>query len=120
MKHKSQSMNDILFMQGLAYNWSMAQSVLKVRFVPDLRNPKTELLTMPKGLRTPHLYFKDSCLTNFGCMILFQRFLQQAQTALDDSEIFKILQRNAEYLPSNLILALLYAIMAGLRKINKT
>lgn len=75
---------------------------------------------MPKGLRTLRLSFKDTHLTHFGGMILLQRFCSKLRLRWWIQNSVKIPQRNAAYLPSDLILALLYAIMAGLRRINKT
>lgn len=75
---------------------------------------------MPKGLRTLLLSFKDTHLTHFGGMVLLQRFCSKLRLRWCIQNSVKIPQRNAAYLPSDLILALLYAIMAGLRRINKT
>lgn len=75
---------------------------------------------MPKGLRTLHLSFKDTHLTHFGGMVLLQRFCNKLRLRWLIQNSVTIPQRNADYLPADLILALLYAIMAGLRRINKT
>jgi hypothetical protein len=75
---------------------------------------------MPKGLQKLDLSFIDTHLTHFGGMILLQRFCSKLKLRWLIQKYVKISQRNASYLPSDLILALLYAIMAGLRRINKT
>src|SRR5512139_1127786 len=75
---------------------------------------------MPKGLQTLHLSFVDTHLTHFGGMILLQRFCSKLKLRWLIQKYVKIPQRNISYPPSDLILALLYAIMAGLRRINKT
>lgn len=75
---------------------------------------------MPKGLRTLHLSFNDTQLTHFGGMVLLQRFCNKLKLRWLLQNFVKVPQRSAGYLPSDLILALLYAIMAGLRRINKT
>src|SRR3972149_5980361 len=75
---------------------------------------------MPKGLRTPRLTFIDTPLTHFGGMVLLQRFCNKLGLRRLLQRSVQISQRNADYLPSDMILALLYAIMAGLRRINKT
>jgi hypothetical protein len=75
---------------------------------------------MPKGLRTLYLSFKDSSLTHFGGMILLQHFCNKLRLRWLIQNFVKIPQRKTEYLPSDLILSLLYAIMAGMRRINKT
>ena len=53
-------------------------------------------------------------------MVLLQRFCNKLRLRWLIQNFVKVPQRNADYLPSNLILAILYAIMAGLRRINKT
>ena len=75
---------------------------------------------MPRALRTLHLSFHETHLTHFGGMVLLQRFCNKLRLRWLLQNRVKIAQRNANYLPSDLILALLYAIMAGLRRINKT
>lgn len=75
---------------------------------------------MPKGLRTLRLTFIDTHLTHFGGMVLLQRFCNKLGLRRLLQRSVQISHRNADYLPSDMILALLYAIMAGLRRINKT
>lgn len=75
---------------------------------------------MPRGLKILRLSFKDTNLTHFGGMILMQRFCNKLRLRWHIQNFVKIPQRNADYLPADLIIALLYAIMAGLRRINKT
>ena len=75
---------------------------------------------MPKGLRTLRLSFHDTHLTHFGGMVLLQRFCSKLRLRYQLQHAVKVPQRKGEYLPSDLILALLYAVMAGLRRINKT
>jgi hypothetical protein len=75
---------------------------------------------MPKGLQTLHLSFIDTHLTHFGGMVLIQRFCNKLRLRWLIQKYIKIPQRNADYLSSDLIIAILYAIIAGLRRINKT
>ena len=75
---------------------------------------------MPKALRTLRLSFRETHLTHFGGMVLLQRFCNKLGLRRLLQQWIRIPQRNADYHPSDLILALLYAIMAGLRRINKT
>src|SRR5438876_5258754 len=75
---------------------------------------------MPKALRTLRLSFRETHLTHFGGMVLLQRFCNKLGLRRLLQQSIRIPQRNADYHPSDLILALLYAIMAGLRRINKT
>jgi hypothetical protein len=75
---------------------------------------------MPRGLRTLRLAFVETHLTHFGGMVLLQRFCNKLRLRWLIQNHIKMPQRHADYLPSDLLLALLYAIMAGLRRINKT
>jgi hypothetical protein len=75
---------------------------------------------MPKGLQTLHLSFKETRLTHFGGMILIQRFCNKLRLRWWIQNFIKVPQRNTNYLPCDLILALFYIIIAGLRRINKT
>jgi len=75
---------------------------------------------MPKALRTLSFSFRETHLTHFGGLVLLQRFCQQLQLRWRLQNYVKVPQRNADYAPADLILALLYAIIAGLRRINKT
>jgi len=75
---------------------------------------------MPKGLRKLRLSFTDTHLTHFGGMILLQRFCNKLKLRWLIQKYVKVDQRNADYLPSDLILSLLYVIMGGFRRINKT
>ncbi|HXJ93713.1 MAG TPA: IS1380 family transposase [Terriglobia bacterium] len=71
-------------------------------------------------MRTLRLAFAEPHLTHFGGMVLLQRFCNKLRLRWLIQNHLKVPQRQADYLPSDLILALLYAIMAGLRRINKT
>jgi Transposase DDE domain group 1 len=53
-------------------------------------------------------------------MVLLQRFCNKLGLRRLLQRSLPVPRRNADYPPSDLILALLYAIMAGLRRINKT
>ena len=75
---------------------------------------------MPRALRTLRLSFQETHLTHFGGMVLLQRFCNKLGLRRFLQQSLRISQRNADYHPSDLVLALLYAIMAGLRRINKT
>jgi len=75
---------------------------------------------MPKGLRKLRLSFTDTHLTHFGGMILLQRFCNKLKLRWLIQKYVKVDQRNADYLSSDLILSLLYVIMGGFRRINKT
>jgi len=75
---------------------------------------------MPRALRTLRLSFCETHLTHFGGMVLLQRFCNRLGLRRRLQQSLRMSQRNADYHPSDLILALLYAVMVGLRRINKT
>jgi len=75
---------------------------------------------MPKALRTLSFSFDEKHLTHFGGLVLMHRFCQQLQLRRRLQRQIELPQRNADYRAADLILALLYATIAGLRRINKT
>jgi hypothetical protein len=75
---------------------------------------------MPRALRTLRFSFEDTHLTHFGGLVLLQRFCQTLQLRWRLQNYVKLPGRDPEYASADLILALLYAIVAGLRRINKT
>lgn len=75
---------------------------------------------MPKGLRTLCFSFNDEHLTHYGGMVLMQRFCNRLQLRHRLQRYVPMAYRNEDYRPSDLILALLYSLMAGLRRINQT
>lgn len=75
---------------------------------------------MSKGLQTLHFSFDEPSLTHFGGMVLMQRFCQQLQLRRRLQRAMRRPPRRSEYLPADLTLALLFAIIAGLRRLNKT
>src|SRR5437867_811396 len=75
---------------------------------------------MPKALRTWSFSFEDTHLTHYGGLVLFQRFCQKLQLRRRLQRQVRISQRNADYVPADLLLALIYAVAVGVRRINKT
>jgi hypothetical protein len=75
---------------------------------------------MPRALRTLRFSFEDTHLTHFGGLVLLQRFCQKLQLRWRLQNYVQLPGRNSDYASVDLILALLYAIIAGLRRINKT
>lgn len=75
---------------------------------------------MASGLRTWQFAFDQAGLTHFGGLVLIQRFCQKLRLRWRLQKYVQIPWRAGDYQPSDLILALLYAIIAGLRRINKT
>jgi len=75
---------------------------------------------MPKALRTLSFSFDEKHLTHFGGLVLMHRFCQRLGLRRLLQRQVELPQRNADYRAADLILALLYATIAGLRRINKT
>jgi hypothetical protein len=75
---------------------------------------------MPRALRTLTFSFAESHLTHFGGLVLLHQFCKRLKLRWLLQNRVRIPQRNADYLPADLILALLYAMIAGLRRVNKT
>ena len=75
---------------------------------------------MPKGLRTLRFSFNEPCLTHFGGMVLIKRFCNRLGLRRRLQRQVPIPGRVGNYHPSDLILALLYALIAGLNRINQT
>ena len=77
------------------------------------------LHVMPKGTRNIDVLFEGSHLTHFGGMVLIHRFCKSIFLKKRLQEFMR-LPANQGYHPSELILALLYAIIMGMKRINKT
>ena len=75
---------------------------------------------MPRALRTLSFSFQDTHLTHFGGLVLLQRFCQKAQLRWRLQNYVRLPQRNGDFTCADLIWALLYAVSAGRRRINKT
>src|SRR3989338_4096802 len=75
---------------------------------------------MPKFTRKIDFAFDESHLTHFGGMWLIQRFCHKLGLRHLFQKYLPPLQRNSDYHPSDLILALMFGIIMGLRRINKT
>lgn len=75
---------------------------------------------MPKGLQKFNFSFEESNLSHFGGMWLIQRFCKKLMLKKHLQDHVRFFQRNNDYHSSEIILALLYSIIMGLRRINKT
>jgi hypothetical protein len=75
---------------------------------------------MPKGLRTLRFSFDEPHLTHFGGMVLIQRFCKQLHLRHRLQRSVQLPHHGGDYLPADLILALLFTIIAGLRRLNRT
>jgi len=78
------------------------------------------LCHMPKGLRKIEVSFEEPRLMHFAGMCLIQWFCQKLG-------LRRLLQRHLrpgprcrEYHPADMILAILYAIIAGMDRVNET
>jgi len=77
-------------------------------------------LAMAKGLQTLGFSFDEAHLTHFGGLVLVQRFCQRLQLRRRLQRSVRLPHRRGDYRPADLLLALLLAIIAGLRRLNKT
>lgn len=76
---------------------------------------------MPKGLENIALAFSEHQITHFGGLILLQRFCNhhlKLRKQFHDSINFH--HREGTYQPYDLILFILYAIIIGMKRINRT
>lgn len=75
---------------------------------------------MPRGTRKIAFAFDQNHLTHFGGMWLIQRFCQRLRLRARLQQYVRIPERTGSYQSSDLILALLFAMIMGLRRINKS
>ncbi len=75
---------------------------------------------MPKGARKVYFSFEETHATHFGGMWLIQRFCNKLQLRRLIQRYLKAPGRSGPYHASELILALMFAIIMGLRRISKT
>lgn len=76
---------------------------------------------MPKGLRQLHVTFDEPNLTHFGGMLLIHRFCKQLRLKwlLQKHVPFRH-ERVTRYHPADLLMAILYAMIAGISRLNAT
>jgi len=75
---------------------------------------------MPSGTRKIRFSFEESHITHYGGMWLIQRFCNKLRLRWLLQKRLKFLGRGGEYHPADLVLALMFAIIMGVRRINKT
>jgi Transposase DDE domain group 1 len=73
-----------------------------------------------KGLQTLDFAFDAESLTHFGGVFLIQRFCNKLQLRRRLERILQPAPAWSDYHPADLILVLLYVLIAGLPRINKT
>ena len=76
---------------------------------------------MPKGLRKIPISFEEEHFTHFAGMVLIHRFCQKLDLKrLLQRHIRRPTPRYRNYHPSEMLLAILYAIIAGMERVNET
>src|SRR5258706_12422001 len=75
---------------------------------------------MGKGLRTLEFSFEDTDLTHFGGMVLMQRFCQCLRLRWLLERDVTIPHRGGDFQPADLLSAMLYVLIAGLRRGTRT
>src|SRR3989344_2258290 len=75
---------------------------------------------MPKGTRNIRLSFDESALTHFGGMWLVQRFCNRLKLRWLMQKHISFSHRDSVYHPVEMILSLIFAVIMGLRRINRT
>ena len=75
---------------------------------------------MPKGLRTLDFSFQDPWLTHFGGLVLLERFCQKLHLRSELQQLKALPRSRHDYRACDLVLALLYVLIAGLRRVSKT
>jgi hypothetical protein len=75
---------------------------------------------MPKGLRTLAYCFDEAHLTHFSGLVLLQRFCQQLRLRWLLQRDVLPPQATGHFQPADLLLALIYVLVAGLKRVSKT
>lgn len=75
---------------------------------------------MPKPLRILHPEFKEPNLTHFGGLALILRFCNRLGVRRLVQRAMGITDRTGNYSAADLVLALIYIVIVGIRRINKT
>ena len=75
---------------------------------------------MPKGTRKVIFVFDESHLTHYGGLWLMQQFCDRLRLRSLLTRCIEIKQREGVYHPSALLLALLWGIIIGIRRLSKT
>lgn len=75
---------------------------------------------MPKGLRKLHTSVGEHNLTHFGGIFLIHAFCKKLKLKWLLQKKVSFPHRSSRYHPSELILAILYAIIAGIKRLSRT
>ena len=75
---------------------------------------------MPKGLRILHISLGERNLTHFGGIFLIHQFCKKLRLKWYLQKQVSFPQRSGYYHPVELVLAILYALIAGIHRLSKT
>jgi len=75
---------------------------------------------MPRGIRKIRLSVEDSSLTHYGGMVLFQQFCRKLDLKRYLQNYIRWERRNSQYHPAQLILTMIYTMVAGMKRISDT
>src|SRR5439155_13498390 len=75
---------------------------------------------MRKGLQTLEFAFEGDALTHFGGLFLIQRFCNKLRLRRRLQRILKAAPKWIDYSPEDMIATLLYVLIAGIQRVNKT
>ena len=75
---------------------------------------------MPRGLKTLYLSFDEGLITHYGGLFLIKRFCKCLQLRWRLENELPIQKYQGTYKTADIYLALLFAIVIGLKRINKT
>jgi len=75
---------------------------------------------MVRPLKNLQLCFGEDSITHFGGMVLIQRFCRRLALRRKIQCQLRMSQHGSDYAPATLVMAILYAIIMGLRRISKT
>jgi hypothetical protein len=75
---------------------------------------------MPKGLRILHLSLGERNLTHFGGIFLIHQFCKKLRLKWHLQKNVPFPQRSTYFHPVDLILAIVYALIAGIHRLSKT
>jgi len=75
---------------------------------------------MPKGIRILHLCLRERNLTHFGGIFLIHQFFKKLRLKWYLQKQVHFPQRSSYYHPVELILSILYALIAGIPRLSRT
>jgi hypothetical protein len=75
---------------------------------------------MPKGLRILHISLGERNLTHFGGIFLIHQFCKKLRLKWHLQKNVPFLQRSTYFHPVDLVLAIVYALIAGIHRLSKT